>query len=274
AYSLTENAPSPFHAEPAHMELTDYRGAGLHWHSEDVGTVWCSPGSPVVFGVNGLGLVTVYAKDVALLPDWQQRLWAGFNVSPEGGVGEELYEIQAKGDHVETSAPESLFRRGIKLLNTQAQEKLGFRLFREHDEFEAIIARTHRFRSTERGGFFALAKDVARLTADSIDVSGLHKIAPPPADKKQGSLKSLEAVLALKVGADEARRLVGPLFGVLELRHADAHLPSKELGDAFGLVGVNPDHTFVIQGKRLLQACSTALFEIREALEGWSSQGS
>jgi hypothetical protein len=224
--------------------------------------------------VNGLGLVTAYAKDVALLPDWQQRLWAGFNVSPEGGVGKELYAIQAKGIHVETSAPESLLRRGIDLLNAKTQEKLGFRLFRQHDEFEAIIARTHRFRSTERTGLFALAKDVARLTADSIDVSGLHEIAPPPKGETRRSLKSLEAVLAAKTGPDEARRLIVPLFGALDLRQADAHLPSKELGEALSRAGVNADSPFVAQGKQLLQACANALSEITEILDGWPVEGS
>lgn len=62
-------------------------GAGpLQWHTRDTGQVRCSPDSGVHFGMNKLGLVNVYAKDIALLPAWQQRLWVGFNVGPEGGL--------------------------------------------------------------------------------------------------------------------------------------------------------------------------------------------
>ena len=74
-----------------------------------------------------------YAKDVALLPDWVQRLWVGFNISPEGPVAEELFNAQAKGEPAETQAPEAVLPAVIESLNSIAVEKLGIRLFREHE---------------------------------------------------------------------------------------------------------------------------------------------
>jgi hypothetical protein len=41
-------------------------------------------------------LVTVYAYDIAKLPLWQQRVWSGFNVTPEGAVSSELLAAQMK----------------------------------------------------------------------------------------------------------------------------------------------------------------------------------
>jgi len=35
-------------------------------------------------------------KDIAYLPEWQQRIWSAFNVSPEGGVSDELLASQCE----------------------------------------------------------------------------------------------------------------------------------------------------------------------------------
>jgi hypothetical protein len=255
------------------MELAHHRGGGIRWHSRDIGCVWCSPGKRVDFGVNALGLVVVFAKDIALLPDWQQRRWAGFNIGPEGGVGDELFALQAKGVPVNTQAPEPFMRRMIEELNQLSADRFGFSLFREHEHFETVLVRTHRFRSTDQAGFFALAKDVARLTADSIDGPSLQGIVSPPKGEKWGPLKALEKVLASKTGADEAHRVLGPLFGAYELRQGDAHMPSNELAESLKLVDVNSTAPFVLQGYELLDACVTALAEIAEIFKtfgAWS----
>ena len=42
------------------------------------------------FGVNALGFVNVFAKDIGFLREWEQQIWAGFNVGPEGGREEFL----------------------------------------------------------------------------------------------------------------------------------------------------------------------------------------
>ena len=43
-----------------------YRGASLSWHTRDTGRIEMAKNRGVHFGVNGLGLVNVYAKDVSL----------------------------------------------------------------------------------------------------------------------------------------------------------------------------------------------------------------
>jgi hypothetical protein len=104
-----------FHAEviPA---LAHRRGGALEWYTRDTGDVRCSPDYHVHFGVNGLGLVTVYAKDVALLPEWQQRIWAGANASPEGGVSEELLASQVRAEPAATLAPEAYLEETMRLV--------------------------------------------------------------------------------------------------------------------------------------------------------------
>jgi len=184
--------------------------------------------------VNDIGLVTVYAKD-GILAEWKQRIWAGFNVSPEGGVSKELLAAQAEGTPAATQAPEAFLPKAFASLNEVTMSNFSFRLFREHSDFESLIASAHRFRATDQAGVYSLAKDLARLTADSIDTAAVQKLVQPPKGEKWGSLKSLEKLLGLHVTADVARSLVGPLVGIYELRHADAHLASSEIDDAFAL---------------------------------------
>jgi hypothetical protein len=248
------------------IELAHRRGGALYWYTRDTGGIRCSPDCSVAFGMNKLGLVNIYAKDIALLPEWQQRLWAGFNVGPEGGVSQELLASQAQGVPADTHAPEEFLPKAIELLNKIADQKLGFQLFREHEQFESIISRTHRFRSVDRAGFFSLAKDLARLTADSVDASGLQRIAVPPKGEKWGSLKTLEKVLALQVDSTRAHSLLGPLHGIYNLRQADAHLPGTELDTAFGLVGVDQKLPLVLQGCQMLHSCVSCLYAIAKEL--------
>ena len=70
--------------------LLAHRGASLRWNSKETATIALPSDSGVYFGLNTRGLVTVFAKDVVELPDWQQRIWAAHNVAPDGGVAEGL----------------------------------------------------------------------------------------------------------------------------------------------------------------------------------------
>jgi hypothetical protein len=255
-----------FHPEVIRA-LAHRRDGALECGSREMGHVRCSPSYDITFGVNSMGFINAYAKDIALLPEWQQRLWAGFNISPEGGVSDELFDAQAKGIPAQTQAPEPFLRRGIELLNQLTTNRLGFRLFRDHDQFEEILTRTHRFRSIDQAGFFSLAKDLARLTADSIDAASLQKIVPSPKGEQRRSLKTLTSLLAQEISDSEARRLVAPLVGVYELRHADAHLPGSNLADSLRLVKVDPDSPFVIQGYQLLDACVSSLYGVAQVLK-------
>lgn len=250
--------------------LADRRGSGIDWFTRDTGQVRCSPDHDVHFGVNPLGLVTVYAKDVAQLPDWQQQAWAGYNVAPNGGVSEELLMSQVKASPADTKAPEAYLLKGIDYVRTASVDKLGVPVIREHDDLGWLAARAHRFRAADRAGLFALAKDLARMTADAIDAAALQTIVAPPGREKWGSLKSLEKVLAASVGPAAARTMLGPLVGAYELRHLDAHLPSHDADEALRLANVDAEAVPVLQGLQLLDSCVAALFKIGKSLENWS----
>ncbi len=248
------------------MALANRRGGSLQWYTRDTGGVKCSPDYNAHFGINRLCLINVYAKDIALLPEWQQRIWVGNNVSPDGKVSEELLSSQVKAVPANTKAPEAFLKKGVDLLNHITLKKYGFNLFREHKQISQILLSCHRFSSIDLSGLFALAKDLARLTADSIDTSALQKLVNPPKGTKWGSLKSLENVLATLIKPEQARALLTPLVGIFELRHADAHLPGSEIDASLSMLGVDRSLPFVFQGYQLLHTCVASLYGIDRAL--------
>jgi hypothetical protein len=246
--------------------LLEYRGGHLGWYTRDTGSVTCSPACGVHFGVNSIGLVNVYAKDIGLLPDWQQRVWAGFNVTPEGGVSEELLASQMRAQPADTTAPESALAQALARMDEVFLAARGKPLFREHAYRNEVLNHIHRFRSISEKGLFALAKDIARLTADSIDVTALQEIVPPPKSEKWGSLKSLEKVLATVCTPEEARRALTPLVGTYQVRLADAHLPGGELADAMKLAGIDGIASTLDQGRTLISHCANTAMEITSLL--------
>ena len=145
--------------------------------------------------------------------------------------------------------------------------ELCHRLFREHADFEKVLTLSHRFRALDQMTLLGLAKDLARLTADSIDAAAIQKVVKPPAGQKWGSLKFLESLVATRTDVKDARSAVGPLFGIYELRHADAHL-AGQFDEILKLVSIDRSLSFVFQGYQLLEACVSSLTRIADILEG------
>jgi hypothetical protein len=218
--------------------IASRRGGELVWYTRETGGISCIPGSSVHFGINRLGLVNVLAKDLALKPEWQQRIWAASNVSPDGGVSEELQDSQVRARPASTQAPEAFLAPGLELLGTVSMTEYGKSFVRHHDQTPTIIQQCNRFRAVDRAGLLALAKD----------------------------LKALERVLSSKLGQEAASRLMAPLFGIYDLRLGDAHLPRSDQEEAFRMIGIPADAPFVHQGRLLIHACVSALHQAGQAL--------
>jgi hypothetical protein len=255
--------------------LLSWRGAQLSFYTAQTGSVGCSPDYQVHFGINKLGLVSVYAKDIAFLPEWQQRIWAGYNVSPEGGVSHELLMSQVEADPAATLAPEEFLGPALEAVAEVGMRVCGKPILREHQKIASLRAVSHRFRSTSEDGFLALAKDVARLTADSLDAVVLQsRVKPPKGEPRWGALKSLEKVVALGIGDARARLAMGPLVGAYELRHSDAHLPPSTIAEARELLQVDSSLPYVHQGEQMLRAVVSALYAIADGLNKVADEAS
>jgi hypothetical protein len=247
--------------------LLQYRGARVDWYTRHTGQVKCSPDYSVHFGVNRQGFVNVYAYDVARLPQWQQRIWSGHNATPEGPVASELLDSQQRCEPAATTAPEDEFKKLLQNLNDVFAQQYGGPLFRPHESTRDILDRVHRFRALDATGLLALAKDVARITADSIDVGVLRTVVSPAKGETWRSLKHLENALATRVDADAAHNALTRLVGIYELRLADAHLPSSKLRNAYDLAGVNLADSAIDQAVSLIEGAMESLNRILAIME-------
>lgn len=252
------------------MALCHRKGGQLAFGTAQTGKVSRICGYSVSFGVNELGLINVYAKDVGLLPEWQQQIWAGYNVTPEGGVSKELLAFQAKGELVDTKAPEKFLSKGIKFVNELSQAKLSIQIFSDHAIIPGLLKSVHRFRAIDEASLFALAKDLARIIVESLDAKAMQSIVSPSKSEKGGSLKSLENLLASKFDRGLVRKMTASLVGVYELRNADAHLPgSKAKKEAFQLIKIDQSLPFVHQGHRMLCQVVLSIYGIADLLKKW-----
>lgn len=248
-------------------DIITRRGSNLQWYTAQTGAIGFLQSWNVHFGINQLGLINVYANDIAKLPDWIQQIWAGHNVSPDGKVSSELLDSQVNACPANTQAPEDYLPEGIKILNEISLRKMGFHVIRENDSLFAVLKKCHRFRCTDKDGLYALAKDLARVTADSIDGPQLQKLVPPPAGERWGSLKSLEKYLGSIIPEIYAKRVMGPLFAIYDLRLADAHLPKSDYKTQFQLLGILEENPFVWQGYEMLHSCVSAIYKVAEIIE-------
>ena len=160
--------------ERGQFRVAKSRGSSLEWYTADTGRITLGTGAGLHFGVNPLGLVNIYAKDIGFSSEWEQQVWAGFNVLPDGGVSRELLAAQAEGTPARTQAPEGFLSHGLDALNSASVRAFGFSVLKPHRETDRLIRVSHRFRATDRAGLYALAKDLARLTADSLDAARIQ----------------------------------------------------------------------------------------------------
>jgi hypothetical protein len=256
---------------PAAIKVSlSYRGASLQWHTRETGTISMAQDSGVVFGVNQLGLVNVYAKDIAYMRLWQQKIWSGFNVAPDGGVSKELLASQAEGIPSDTKAPEDFLIRGRDALNQAVLTACGAVAFRCDAKVDEIMASCHRFRALDKTGLLELAKDLSRITADDIDAKQLQKIVPLEPEEKRGSLKSLERVIAKLTSQRFAAAGMSALFAIYDLRLADAHLPTSSTDNDLERLEIDPKLPYVLQGRDMLIALVDAFFIMARAIRGAS----
>lgn len=247
--------------------LMRHRGASLHWYSAETGGLGASTG--VHFGVNRLGLITVFAKDIGALDPWEQRLWSAHNVTPDGGVAEELFAAQMDVTPASTIAPESQLAAALAEIDAAFSGKYGVPLLRDDQAVPRLLRRAHRFQAAEADGLLELAKEVTRLFMERVDVDAV--LAPlnlpkPKDGRKPGSNKALEKLLGSLIPGNDASTMMAPLFGIYDLRLADAHLGSSNIASGKERAGVDDTAPAAMQGRQLLDTFVATLRQISAAI--------
>lgn len=242
--------------------LLDTPKGGLTWYSEETGAV--GGDQFVHFGVNEIGLITVFAKDIAELPVRLQRIWSAYNCTPEGGVSHELFMAQMQVQPATTVAPEVVFQNSIQHLQTASRDRFGQPLLTDHFIVESLLPRVNRFHATDMDGIYMLAKEINRIVIERIDLDLLKRLQPD-LEKDLGSIKRLGRVLD-GLGVD-GYTLTGTLVGIYDLRMADAHLPSSDLSEALQLVGIGDETNPIRAAKKMITNVAQTIEDIASAFE-------
>lgn len=242
--------------------VLNFRGSSLEWHTMNTGSIKTTGGFNTHFGINSIGLVNVYAKDIGLLPDWEQKIWAGHNIAPDGKVSTELLMSQMEAKPASTQAPEDFLALSVQDFNKLILEKYGVSVLRDHPDVDFLLRNTHRFKVMNEQNLFELAKNLTRLLIERLDVSVMRPLVVIGKDEKLGSMKLLERMLSTKIEPGIVHNLLTPLHVIYDLRLADAHLTSSEIAKNYAASGINTSDPFVMQGCQLIDYFVVGLAKI------------
>lgn len=251
--------------------IVKVRGSNFGWYSAQTGFVAINADWPIDFGINKLGLVNVLAKDIVKLPYWQQEMWKGCNVTPDGGVSEELQMAQMQCRPAKTHSAEDAFFKSLEKLHKNYKFATnGTPLYKEAIPSDKMKSSIHRFVVQKHDDVFLLAKNIIRYTCESFNVGPLWPLVKKSdEDKKLGSLKMLERFLAKQVDESTAHDTMSPLFYLYDLRLVDAHpKPREDVDEAMGKLGITSDMSPIHVGELVINQVATTFDRMSRILYG------
>ena len=241
------------------------RGFALEWYTAETGGLKSTSSYQVHFGLNDSDLVTVYANDIARLPTWEQRVWAAYNVGPEGGVSKELLAAQVRSAPANTKAPEKKLKRLMNDVAGLFRECFGGALY-AHELDEKAATSLSRFDGVDDAALLRLAKELTRQFSDRLNTRLMREISTHQAKSKLGSIKLLESILAPLSSQELAHRVLGPIVGVYDLRTGDAHPTSSDIEEAFNLAGIDRSRSHLRQAQQMIDNYARAILGVGKIL--------
>ena len=249
-------------------ELLTYRGFSLNWYSQETGAINSSSGYRVHFGLNTADYITVYAYDIARLKPWEQHVWSGHNVVPDGKVSAELMLSQVEANPAKTYAPEVKLFELAQVLEQHFYDQYQLELFSHKVDEDAFFKHISRFSSKDEPSLLRLAKELARFFSERLNKKALKQISSHKLKNDLGSNKLFESILADKVGEAKARQMFGVIAGIYDMRNGDAHIAGSKITDAIKLAEVDHARSYLRQGQQLIDNFARSIyFIIRELFD-------
>lgn len=195
--------------------------------------------SGIQLGINEIGLVSAFWKDLADLTIKEQSYWASFSCIPEGRVCHEMFEtIVQQNPPFSPSVPE-LFETAREKFSRSFEVKFKIAIFSEHSPNERELQRLS-VGPLHQG--FDEVLDLSKLLygwlIETMSLETLRKAIGKPVNKEFRQIRLLEELLvSLGKTPIEARKLTAPLAALNELRVSAAHIGSSKLQPAFEILG-------------------------------------
>ena len=250
--------------------ILHYRGAVLSWYSAQTGSIAINADEPIHFGINRLGFVNVYAKDIVTLPRWQQEIWKGCNVTPDGGVSAELQMSQMQCKPANTVSAEDMFFKILDAFQGGFEWATnGVKLYKDKPPLDKMRSLIHRFVVQRDEDVYLLAKNIMKYTAESFNLGPIWPIVRKSKDEKQlGSLKILERFLAQFVDEESAHGIMSPWFFLYDLRVVDVHpKPQDETSETWLNLGIKPDMIPIAMGEAIIRRIAETLYQMLRVLQ-------
>jgi hypothetical protein len=191
--------------------------------------------------VNSIGLINALGYKIGELPEWAQRIWAGFNVAPEGGLSTELHASQNLGSPAGTMAPGVIVWTNLRAIQQLSVERIGRIFFTELPSERNFFRTIHRFYDDSFQRVCQLAKELMEIVVERIDMDSVNALLGP----KVKTVKELRAIKRLEtwlIGHGEnGRKITGPLVGINDLRQGDAHTGESAAKAALPIFGIESE---------------------------------
>jgi hypothetical protein len=230
---------------PGVMRHLVSQGKGsLKWYTAMTGEVGPARNETIHFGVNRMGLVNVLGYKMAQHPEWVQKLWVAYNVSPEGGLSEELHMSQNLASPARTLAPEAMLLHNLHILHDRSVHKYGQSLLQRLPSEEDFFRRVHRFYCDSFADVCELCKELHRTVVEPVDL-GLLNAKTDPTNAAKANKEKLGSIKRLALWLDSAglngRDITRPLAAVYDLRIEDAHAKGGDVRASLELFGIPRD---------------------------------
>lgn len=233
----------------------------LEWYTKNTGRIGNIENS-VWFGVNGIGLINVFAKDIVELSDYYRSKWAAFNCAPNGGVSSELLMSQIEANPARTIAAEKLLKIAVNEFEVVMNEKLNGKIFKDVSDIDKLAKLINRFQSVSKDDCFTLCKNINRFIIERFDI-GLLTSHTTEMPKGTGSLKRLEKLLNSLDSTGSV--LISPLFVIYDIRIIDSHNIGGDVDANFLRLGVKitgSEDNFVSIGAYIIFLVAKTLHDI------------
>ena len=123
-----------------------------------------------------------------------------------------------------------------------------------------------RFDGVDDASLLRLAKELTRHFSDRLNMRLMREISTHENKSDMRSIKLLESILAQLSTQGLARRVLGPVVGVYELRVGDAHPTSSTIEEAFSLAGIDRSRSHLRQAEQMIDNYARAIWGVGKIL--------
>ena len=177
-------------------------------------------------GINSVGLVNAFARDLAKQSQAEQQYWSSFSCLPSGEICEELFQTRMQQNPPRPSGTVDLVSAAIKALNSSYTSRFGEQVHAAVYPDRKVLARLGVGPLEENWEELAeLAKDLYAWVVEGLRISSLRKPLASSYENDWKQIKLIETLASVALGCAEAdvEAIGGPLRGLNTLRVKHAH---------------------------------------------------